>query len=66
MGGFDVARAHELLGVPADEYEVIAAVAVGRHGDPTQLPEDLAARETPGARRPLAEIARQGHFRPTT
>ena len=58
MAGFDVKRAHEILGASEDEYDVLAAVAVGRRGDATQLPSDLQAIEKPNDRKPPAEIAR--------
>ncbi|MBN1825226.1 MAG: nitroreductase family protein [Candidatus Eisenbacteria bacterium] len=60
MAGFDRQKAHEALGAPEEEYEVIAAVAVGRKGDPAALPENLAKRESPSGRKPLAEVARRG------
>jgi nitroreductase len=62
MAGFDVEQAYEVLGVPRDEYEIIAAIAVGRRGDPARLAERDAARELPNTRKPLAEVAREGGF----
>jgi len=62
MAGFDVEKAYEVLGVPRDQYEVMAAIALGRRGDPSQLPPDLQEREAPNQRKPLAEVAREGHF----
>lgn len=63
MVGFDMDRAFAELGVPAG-YRVEAAYAVGRLGDPASLPEGLRARETPSPRRPLAELAFEGAFKP--
>ncbi len=61
MVGFDRERAFAELRVPQG-YRVEAAYAVGRVGDPAQLPEALRARESPNGRRPLAEIALEGGF----
>jgi nitroreductase len=63
MAGFDRGRARATLGVPED-YDVEAMVAVGRPGDPDELPPELRAREVPSGRRPIAEIAREGPFAP--
>ena len=38
---------------------VMAAIAVGRKGNPAQLPEDLREMESPNTRNPLKEIARE-------
>jgi nitroreductase len=61
MVGFDINRAFATLNVP-EGYRVEAAVAIGRRGDPSLLPEALAAREKPSGREPLAEIALEGGF----
>ncbi len=63
MVGFDRERAFAELRVPQG-YRVEAAYAVGRVGSPDQLPEALRAREAPNGRRPLAEIALEGGFKP--
>ena len=62
MAGFDQHKAHEILGVPEDTYEVIAAVALGKRADASTLPPDLAAREGASGRKPLAEVAVEGAF----
>jgi hypothetical protein len=61
MVGFDRDRAFSSLNVPAG-YRVEAAIAIGKLGPKTLLPEALAAREAPSRRRPLAEIAFEGGF----
>ena len=61
MAGFDPAKAAEVIGSGA-RYQIHAAVAVGRIGDPNALPEGLRAREVPSDRRPLAEIALHGRI----
>lgn len=58
MGGFDVDAAYDTLGLSREKLDIHAAVAIGRMGDPKLLPEDVAAREFPSSRRPLAEIIR--------
>ncbi len=60
MGGFDVDKAHELLGIPRDTHEPIAALAVGLQGPVDALPEKLQEREKPSDRRALAEFAFEG------
>jgi nitroreductase len=65
MVGFDKERAVSELGVPAG-YRVEAAIAVGRRGDKSLLPESLQAREQPSGRVPLRELVREGHFGATT
>jgi hypothetical protein len=37
-------------------------VAIGKPGDPADLPEDLQERETPSDRKPVSEIAMEGSF----
>jgi nitroreductase len=63
MAGFDEERSYEVLALPKDRYEAIAAFVIGKPGDPSLLPPDLRARETPTPRKPLAEVAVQGRFR---
>jgi nitroreductase len=61
MGGFDKAKATELLNVPQD-YALHAIVAIGSQGPADSLPEGLRAREVHSPRRPLAEVAKHGSF----
>jgi nitroreductase len=56
MAGFDIAKAYEVLGVSKDEYDVLAAVAVGRKGDASQLSPEAQKMEMPNGRKPLAEV----------
>jgi len=63
MAGFDHPLAYTVLGVPEEEYEIIAAVAVGHHDDPEKLPPDLQEREKPSQRKPLNSVFRLGRFR---
>jgi nitroreductase len=53
MGGFDAAKAVELLSIPQG-YEPVIAIAVGYADRPDILPDDLRQREeTPRSRKPL-------------
>jgi nitroreductase len=61
MAGFDVPRAAAELGVPP-AYRVEAAMAIGKPGDKTLLPEALQAREKPSARLPLRQLVSEGRF----
>jgi nitroreductase len=61
MVGFDKERAASELGVP-DGYRVEAAIAIGKKGDKSLLPEHLQAREQPSDRTPLRELVHEGRF----
>jgi len=61
MVGFDMNRVFAELGVPIG-YRVEQMIAVGRRGDPANLPEAVRAREQPNNRRPLGESAFEGAF----
>ena len=61
MAGFNVEKAHEVLGVPKKDYQIMAAIAVGRKGDGEHLPEDLLQMESPNSRKPLSEVASQNY-----
>ena len=60
MAGFSVEKAAEVMNVSLDEYEIMAAVAVGKRGDPASLADDMAAVEKPNSRKPLTEVAGEG------
>lgn len=57
MAGFRLEEACRVLGVSPEDWHVLAAVAVGRRGEPSHLPEDLRAIESPNTRKPHAEVA---------
>lgn len=61
MAGFDRDKARNSLKVPED-FAIEAMIAVGRPGDPAELPEPLRAREVPTGRKLIAEISREGVF----
>jgi nitroreductase len=63
MVGFDRERAFAELGF-TEGHRVEAAVAIGKMGDKSTLPEGLQARESPNGRKPLAETVFEGKFKP--
>ncbi|MBV9867578.1 MAG: nitroreductase family protein [Abitibacteriaceae bacterium] len=63
MAGFDRDAARAALNVPQD-YDPVAVLAIGRHGDKALLPEAVQQREVPSGRRPAAESVMEGGFQP--
>ncbi len=61
MTGVDFDRAMTELNVP-DGFHINAAVAIGKRGDLSVLPEGLRGREAPSDRKPLAEVVLEGGF----
>jgi nitroreductase len=61
MVGFDIPRAAAELNVP-DDHRVETAIAIGRRGDKSSLPEALAAREIPNTRNPQKDFVFEGGF----
>jgi nitroreductase len=61
MAGFDVERAASELNVPAGQ-RVEIAIAIGRQGDKSILPEGLQAREQPSWRKPVEAFIFEGGF----
>lgn len=61
MAGFDFEKARTTLAVP-DDYAVSAMLAVGRPGNPDDLPPELREREKPSPRKPVREIICEGKF----
>ncbi len=60
MGGFDADKARTLYNIPED-YEPVAAIAVGYPGNVNQLDADLQQRElSPRNRKPLTEFVFSG------
>ncbi len=62
MVGLDINKAFTDLDVPVG-FRVEAAIAIGRVGDKSILPEQMQAREVPNDRKPLHEIAFEGGFK---
>lgn len=63
MGGIHYDKVQEVLGIPADEYEVICGIAAGKIGDASELPDKYKEIEGPSPRKPLNEIAFEGSFK---
>ena len=61
MAGFDKDAARIALYIP-DDFEPIAVYAIGKPGDKSQLPPQLADREIPSGRRPVRESIMEGGF----
>lgn len=62
MSGVDFERARAELGAP-ERFHIDAAIAIGRRGDKSKLPEPLQAREVPSGRRPVTELIMEGRWR---
>ena len=62
MEGFDYDKARKELSIP-DECEVLAMIAIGRHGKKEDLPADLQAREQPSDRKRIEEFVYEGVFK---
>jgi nitroreductase len=60
MGGFDPAKARTAFGIP-DEYEPVAAIAIGYPGEADTLPPPLRDRQlAPRSRKPLEALVFKG------
>ncbi|WP_337188004.1 nitroreductase family protein [Phenylobacterium sp.] len=62
MAGFDVSRSHDVLGAPEADYQVEAAIAVGRPTDASILDEPYRSREIPSLRHPVEAFAFEGRL----
>lgn len=60
MAGFNADKAHETLNVPRIGYEVMAAIAIGQYGDPSELSEYNQGREKPSQRKHIDEFVFKG------
>lgn len=62
MAGFDAEKARRAFRIPSG-FEPVAAMAVGYHGDPDNLPERLRERErAPRSRKDLADFVFAGKW----
>lgn len=61
MQGFDYERARTELNIP-EGFQVEAMAAIGKPADPSTLPADLQAKETPSDRRKLEKTICEGPF----
>jgi nitroreductase len=62
MAGIHHDSAHEILQVPRDAFESLAAIAVGYPGPASDLPADLHAKEAPNSRKSQREFAFRGTY----
>ena len=60
MAGFSVEKVYELTGLDRSLFDVMAAIAIGRHGDPQNLPDETWKNEQPSTRKPAGEVAFEG------
>jgi len=63
MAGFDHSRAHAATGLPEADFQIHAAIAIGRPADPGVLPEPYRSREIPSGRMPVSGFAFEGRYR---
>lgn len=62
MGGFDIDKARELYKI-SEQYEPVAAIAIGYLGEPEILPESLRERElSPRSRKPISSFVFTGEL----
>jgi nitroreductase len=61
MAGFDQEMSRAVFGIPED-FEPIAAFAIGHKGDINLLPEEVRKREIPSGRRPVQDSIMEGRF----
>ena len=60
MAGFDADKARQVFRIP-DDWQPMAAIAIGYPGDPASLPQPLRDRELgPRSRKPLTELVMSG------
>ncbi len=62
MEGFDYQKARTALNIP-ETFEILAMIAIGKHGRKEDLPLKMQEGELPNGRRPLQEIIMEGVFR---
>jgi nitroreductase len=64
MGGIHHENTYELFGVPREDFESMAGVAIGYPGERDALPADLHAKEQPNARKSVRTFAFEGRYAP--
>jgi len=62
MAGFDRDKVYDVTGVPREDYQALAAFAIGRYGDRDALPDDMKENEQPNTRKPLKNMVFEGKF----
>ncbi len=61
MEGFDYVKAVQVIGLPQD-HEIHCMIAIGKPGNPDDLPEGIREKEQITGRKPLDEIVFEGKF----
>jgi nitroreductase len=64
MGGILHEETYAALGVPENEFESMAAIAIGYPGDPQDLPPELLTKEQPTLRKRQHEFVFNGRYIP--
>jgi nitroreductase len=64
MGGIHHERVYEALGVPEDQFESIAGIAIGYPDAREVLPEALREKETPTSRKGRGAFVFEGRYQP--
>jgi nitroreductase len=62
MGGIHHEEVYSALAVPRDEYESMAAIAIGYPAERDSLPADLHEKEEPNARKSTREFVFEGSY----
>jgi len=63
MAGFKRAEAYMMLKLPEEDYDLIAAIAVGYHGNPNDLSAFHKTHEHPNERISLSKFCHEGSFK---
>lgn len=58
MAGFSMDKAYQLLKIDREKYEIMCAIAVGRHGRVENLADEFKSKEAPNSRKSFTNMAR--------
>lgn len=64
MGGIHHELTYEAFGVPANDFESMACIAIGYPAERSALPVDLHEKEQPNVRKSVREFAFEGRYSP--
>ena len=62
MAGFSRQKAYMVLNVSEDDYDILAAIAVGQRCEQAVLSKEAAAQEKPNERKSLKNVFAEGQF----
>jgi hypothetical protein len=65
MGGIHHELTHQAFGVPTEDFQSMAGIAIGYPGNPQALPADLLEKEQPNTRKSVWEFAFEGRYTPS-